>query len=79
MGRMSTPFEGVYHRNQLFGQVVSRILHPAFNEFTSGCTRKKNALVNQTVAKRAAHQPFFEAGQMCSRFCRLLIFTCLKN
>ena len=58
---------------------MDRILYPAFNEFTSGCIGKENLPVNQVVIKSAAHLLSFEAGLMCSNFCRPLIFNRLKN
>ena len=58
---------------------MGRILNPAFNEFTSGCTGKENLPVNQMVAKCTAHSLSFETGLMCSSFCRPLIFNRLKN
>ena len=39
----------------------------------------KNSPANQTVMRHAAHLPSFKNQQMCSCFCRLLIFRELKN
>ena len=41
--------------------------------------RKENILVNQAIAKRTAHPPSFETGQMCSFICIPLIFKRLKK
>ena len=41
--------------------------------------RKENILVNQAIAKRTAHPPSFETGQMCSFICIPLIFKWLKK
>ena len=40
---------------------------------------KENILVNQAIAKRTAHPPLFETGQMCSLICIPLIFKRLKK
>ena len=41
--------------------------------------RKENILVNQAIAKRTAHPPSFETGQMCNFICIPLIFKRLKK
>ena len=41
--------------------------------------RKENILVNLAIAKRTAHPPSFETGQMCSFICIPLIFKWLEK
>ena len=44
-----------------------------------GVRMEENSLANQTVMRHAAHLLVFKRGQMCSCFCRLLIFSGLKS
>ena len=44
-----------------------------------GVRIEENLIANQTVMRHAAHLLVFKRGQMCSCFCRLLIFSGLKS